>query len=406
MKHRVVIIGAGQAGFQVAASLAQKSYDGDILLLGAEKTLPYERPPLSKAFLKGDLEEDRLLFRTASFYEEKGIILRTNCPVVSIDKDKHSLTTADGEAISYDTLVIATGARLRHLSVPGADLKNIHYLRALEDSRALHKALVPGKKLAIIGGGYIGLEVAASARHLGVDVMVIEATDRVMARTASPYISEFLSARHRKEAVELKTGTSLAGFEGRNGYISGVRLEDGTICEADLVVAGIGVIPEISLALKAGLATDHGILVDHVGATSVPHIYAAGDCARYSHPHGPGAMTIESVQNAVDQAKAVASAILGTPIPYDAVPWFWSDQYDLKLQTAGLFVPGDEAILRALSQEDHAISVVHLRDGCFVAIETINRMRDFVQAKKLIAAHARPDRHKIANPDIPLKDLL
>ncbi len=405
MKHRVVIIGGGQAGFQVAASLAQKGHNGEIIILGAESTPPYERPPLSKAFLKGDLEAERLLFRTASFYPEKGITLRTECPVVSINKDRRTVTTSANEEVPYDTLVIATGAQLRRLPLPGADLKGIHYLRTIEDSRDLHNSLTTGKKLAVVGGGYIGLEVAASARHLGADVTVVEMADRVMSRTASSYVSNLLSDRHCKEGVELKTDTALSGFEGNSGHVSGLRLGDGSILAADLVVVGVGVSPDISLARDAGLETERGILVNGVGATSSPHIYAAGDCARYVHPHGPGAMTIESVQNAVDQAKAVASAILGESVPYDSVPWFWSDQYDLKLQTAGLFAPGDEAILRG-SAEDDGISVVHLRDGRFVSVETINRMRDFVQGKRLIAAHAKPDREKLADPDIPLKDLL
>ncbi len=404
MAADVVIVGAGQAGFQVAASLVQGGYPGRITLLGAEPYPPYERPPLSKAFLLGDLVEDRLFFRARSFYAEKGIMLRTGVRVTDIDRARHRLRLTDGTSLAYDRLVLATGARPRHLDIPGSTLAGIHYLRDLEDSRTLGAALAGGSRLVIIGAGYIGLEVAAAARARGAGVVVVETRERVLERTASAPVAAALAARHTRAGVSFRFGAQVTAFHGRDGHVSAVGLADTTSLETDAVLVGIGAMPETTLAAAAGLATPDGIPVDARGRTADPDIFAAGDCALYAHPLATGALRIESVQNAVDQAKAVAAALLDRDAPYEAVPWFWSDQYERKLQIAGLVHPDDEIVLRGDPAAD-GFSVAHLRAGRLVALEALDRPRDYVQARKLIAAGARPDPAHLADPAIALKDL-
>ncbi len=404
MAADVVIVGAGQAGFQVAASLARGGHRGGITLLGAEPHPPYERPPLSKAFLLGDLDEDHLLFRAAAFYAEKGIALRTGVRVIGIDRADHRLRLADGTTLAYDRLVLATGARPRRLDIPGSGLAGIHYLRDLADSRTLGAALAGGTRLVIVGAGYIGLEVAAAANARGVPVVVVEALERALKRTASAPVAAALTARHARAGVAFRFGARVSAFHGRNGRLSTVALADGTTLRADRVLVGIGAAPETALAAAVGLGTADGVPVDPHGRTADPDIFAAGDCALYAHPLAAGTVRIESVQNAVDQAKAVAAAILGRDAPYTTVPWFWSDQYEQKLQIAGLIHPHDKIVLRGDADAD-GFSVAHLRAGRLVALEALNRPRDYVQARKLIAAGAAPDPARLADPAIALRDL-
>jgi len=404
MSERVVIVGGGQAGFQIAARLSQKGFTGAVLLLAAEPHLPYERPPLSKGFLKGETAIERLAFRPAGFYEERGIDLRLATRVEGIDTAAARVRTGNGEWLAYDALVLATGARIRRLKLSGAELPGIFYLRTIEEAGQIRRALERGGRLCIVGAGYIGLEVAAAARALGAEVTVLEAQDRVMARTSSPAVAAALTRLHERHGVDLRTGVAVEGFIARGGRAAGVVLEGGDQVDADAIVVGIGVRPETALAETGGLDAAGGIRVGAVGASSVEGIYAAGDCARYAHPLAPEPMVFESVQNAVDQASAVASALLGAPKPYEAVPWFWSDQYDARLQTAGLVAAGEETILRG-DPASGKISVAHLRQGRLVALETLGRMKDFVQSKALIAKRARPDPAALADPDIPLKTL-
>jgi len=404
MSHRVVIVGGGQAGYQTAASLAQKKFGGEILLLAGETHPPYERPPLSKAFLTSGVEAERLAFRTPAFYEERGIGLRLGARVTEVDRAAGRVRMETGEAIAYDSLVLATGARVRRLPLEGHQLPGIFYLRRIEDAAAIRDRLGPGLRLCVVGGGYIGLEVAAAARALGAEATVLEAQTRVMTRTASPPIAAALTALHESRGVDLRIGVAVERFLESGGRAAGVGLAGGERVPADIIVVGVGVAPETALAEAAGLALAGGILVDALGATSAEGIYAAGDCAAYAHPLSPGPMIFESVQNAVDQANAVASAILGAPKPYEAVPWFWSDQYEAKLQTAGLVAAGEEAVIRG-DPTSGAFSVAHLEGGRLVALETLDRVKDFVQAKKLIAAGAAPDPKQLSEPGVPLKSL-
>lgn len=405
MSGTVMIIGAGQAGFTLALTLRQKGFAGAIHLIGDEAEPPYERPPLSKAYLKGAADRDALQFRAPSFYAEKDIALHLGRHVLSIETEARLVHLDTGARMPYEHLALTTGARVRRLSCPGADLEGVRYLRSLADADALKQAIRPGRKIAVIGGGYIGLEAAASARALGAEVTVIEALDRLMARTASEDIAAAMLARHRAEGVELLLGRSVAAFEGEGGRLTALSLGDGTRIKADIALVGVGVLPNIELAAEAGLAVGRGIIVDAYGRTSVAGIHAAGDCAEYAHPCAPQPMVIESVQNAVDQAKAAASAILGEPQPYEAVPWFWSDQYDWKLQTIGMLAPGDRCVPRG-DPASASFSVCHLREGRLVAVECLNRPRDYVQAKKPIIAGVMPDPARLEDPDFPLKDLL
>lgn len=404
MSGGVIIIGGGQAGFQVATTLRQKGFSGPITLLAGENTPPYERPPLSKAFLLGERTAAELLLRPPAFYGERNIDLRLGVTASNIDREAGVVTTGEGEILAWDRLVLATGARARRLPAPAGCLAGVHVLRGLEDARALAAELVPGRRLAILGGGYIGLEVASAARLRGLGVVVIEALDRLMARTASPPVAAALMRRHREQGVEFRLGARLAECSGEGGRLVGIRLEDGEGMVADALLVGIGAEPEDALARSAGLAVDGGILVDAAGRTSDPDIFAAGDCTRRRHPLAIEPVRIESVQNAVDQAKAVAAAILGEPASPEPVPWFWSDQYELKLQTAGLFAAGDTAVVRG-DPEGPAFSVAHLRAGRLVAVESLGVPRDHVQSRKLIAAGACPDPERLADPDVPLKSL-
>lgn len=401
---RIVITGAGQAGFQVAASLRQGGFDGHIVLLGREPHPPYERPPLSKAFLAGAHDAERLLFRPLAFFAERDIALETGAAVTGIDRPAHRLCLADGRVLAYDRLVLATGAGPRRLDMPGADLAGVHHLRSLADASSLAAAMRDGPRLVIVGAGYIGLEVAAAARALGAPVTVVEVLDRALRRTASAAIADTLVARHVAAGVAFRFGTGVSAILGREGRVTGVALTDGTELAADHVLIAAGAAPATALAEAAGIGTPAGIPVDACGRTSEPDIFAAGDCTLYAHPLGCGPARIESVQNAVDQAKAVAAALLGRDTPYLAVPWFWSDQYEHKLQIAGLIHPDDETIERR-DPDGGGLAIAHLRDGRLVALEAIDRPRDYVQARRLIAAGAQPDPDRLADPAVALKDL-
>ena len=385
------------------ASLRQKSFAGNIVLAGEEAWLPYQRPPLSKKFLAGELPAERLYFKPADFYEVPGIDVRLSTRITAVDRERQFVTTRDGERVAYDKLVIATGSSVRHIRVPGDDKKGLHYLRSIDDVTRIRAELGSARRVVIVGAGYIGLEVAAVTRQLGHEVTVVEMEDRVMSRVVSPAVSEFFQAEHRAHGVNLLLSTALDAFEG-DSRINAVRTSGDHSIPADLVIAGVGIVPNTELAASAGLELDNGIVVDAHCRTSDPNIYAVGDCT--SHPNSiyGRRIRLESVHNALEQAKTAAANICGESVEYSQVPWFWSDQYDIKLQIAGLSEGYDEVVVRG-EPARRSFSCLYLRDGVLIACDAINAPRDFVQSKALIAARQTMATDRLSDASVPLKDL-
>jgi len=403
MTNTVVIAGAGHGAGQVVATLKQKKFSGRIVLVGDEPHLPYQRPPLSKKFLAGNLSADRLYYKPAEFYEDSQIDVRLETRIDSIDRLAHKLRTEGGDEISYDKLVLALGSRVRKVAVPGSDLPGVHYLRNIADVDAIRAHATSGKRLVIIGAGYIGLEVAAVCRQLGLEVTVVEMADRVMSRVVSANVSDFFQLEHTNHGVKLLLSTSLAAFEGKR-RVKSVITDTGQNIAADLVVVGIGIIPNTELAKAAGLEVDNGIVVDDQCRTADPDIYAIGDCT--SHPNSIYGqhLRLESVHNALEQAKTAASNICGIEAHYSQVPWFWSDQYDLKLQIAGLSQGYDTVVLRG-DPASRSFACLYLKDGSLIAVDAINAPREFMQSKALIASHAILDPEQLTDIDVAIKDL-
>ena len=404
MSKQVVIVGAGHGAGQLVASLRQKKYAGQIVLIGEEPWLPYQRPPLSKKFLAGELAAERLYVKPETFYSDPAITVRLNARVESFDPDNRRITLSDGESLAYSDLVLATGSRVRKLSIPGSDLNGIHYLRNIEDVNAIRRGLENTRRLVVVGAGYIGLEVAAVARQMGHAVTVLEMAGRVMSRVVSEPVSAFYEGLHAASGVNLRLGTGLAAFAGEAGAVTGVETADGDLLPADQVIVGVGILPNTELAAQAGLAIDDGIVVDEHCRTGNPHVYAIGDCTAHPSKVYGRRLRLESVQNALEQAKVTAANICGENAVYDQVPWFWSDQYDVKLQIVGLSQGFDSTVQRG-DQANRSFSCVYLLDGRIIAIDAINAPKDFMQAKKLIASGARPDPGRLADPAIPLKDV-
>ena len=376
----IIVVGAGQAGQQICDSLRRGGYDGALVLLGDEPLLPYQRPPLSKKFLTGSLEPERLLLRPASYYEKLEVGVRLGVAVSAIDRSRRLLELVSGEVLAYSKLALATGTRVRLLGMPGADLEGIHYIRTLADGIGLERALTHSTRVAIIGGGFIGLEVAAIARGLGKDVVVIEALERLMARAVSPQVSAFYADLHRGHGVEVRLATAVAAIE-RTDH--GLTLQTASGAHTvDLIVAGIGVVPNSELARRAGLICGDGIVVDEFARTSDPDIVAAGDCTMHRNGFLAREIRLESVQNAVDQAKVAAASLLGQAMAYCQVPWFWSDQYDIKLQIAGITMPHDLAVVRG---DERAFSVLYFNGGQLIGADSINRPGDHMACRKLLA---------------------
>ena len=399
----VVVVGAGHCAGQLVARLRAEGYQGAITMLGAETHPPYQRPPLSKNYLAGEIGVERVLLRPASFYADNEIDLRLGTRAREIDPEGRRVHLEDGEALAYEHLVLATGAAVRRLTVPGADLAGIGYLREIADSDAIRGATGEGARLVVVGGGYIGLEVASVAARQGTSVTVIEMESRLMSRVVSPEMSAWYLHRHREAGVEVRTGSSVSGFEG-DGRVARVRCADGSAFDADFVVVGIGIAANDALAASAGLATDDGVVVDEYGAASEEKVWAAGDCTRHPSRLFGGRVRLESVHNAMSQAKVVAANICGKETRYDEAPWFWSDQYDAKLQIVGLARGADERVVRGDPAEG-AFTVFHLRGGTVVAAETLNGMRDHLVCRKLVGAQARPSRDALADSEVALKDL-
>ncbi|MDR7310168.1 3-phenylpropionate/trans-cinnamate dioxygenase ferredoxin reductase subunit [Nocardioides luteus] len=401
---RVVIVGAGHASAQLCASLRQEGWAGEILLIGDEPCLPYQRPPLSKTFLAGESALDELLIRKPDFYDKQAITLRC-ARVRSLDPEAREIRLGHGETLAYDKLVLCLGARPRRLVLPGAELAGVHHLRDAADIEAIRADLPAARRAVIVGGGYIGLETAASLRNLGVAVTVLEAADRVLQRVTAPEVSTFYERVHREEGVELRLGVGITALEG-DGRVSGVRLADGDLVAADLVIVGIGVVPNVEIADRAGVSVEDGIVIDSCGRTSAPDIYAAGDCASYFDRRQGRRLRLESVPNAVEQAKSVAAAICGREKEIAALPWFWSDQYDLKLQIAGLSTGYEEVVLRGDPATGRDLACFYLARGRIIAADCVNRPHEFMFSKRAIAQELAPDKELLTDLTTDLRSLL
>ncbi|NQY15007.1 MAG: FAD-dependent oxidoreductase [Henriciella sp.] len=385
--ERVVIIGGGQAAAQACASLRLFGFEGAITLIGDEAALPYQRPPLSKAYMKGELAEERLYFKPANWYEDQNIDTVLSVRATKIDRSAQTVELEHGGSVPYDALIIATGSRPRTLPVDGADLDGVFDLRSLSDVERIRPRMIAGQKLVIVGAGYIGLEAAAVARQLELDATVLEMEDRVLARVTSPIMSQFFEDEHTRQGATIKTGARLASLKGSDGKVTHAVLADGSELEADLVLVGIGILPNVELAEDAGIACSNGILTDRDARTNDPRIFAAGDCAARPLVHYGRDGRLESVHNAIEQGKLSAAAIMGKPRPPEDCPWFWSDQYDLKLQIAGLSQNYDETVLRG-DPSERKFAVFYLQNGKMIAVDAINSAPEFLASKKLIITGA------------------
>ncbi|MDB5726155.1 MAG: pyridine nucleotide-disulfide oxidoreductase [Novosphingobium sp.] len=407
MKHAdVVIVGAGHGGAQCAIALRQHGFTGTVTMIGREPEPPYERPPLSKEYFAREKTFDRLYIRPPAFWEEKGIDLVLNVEVTAVDPVKKQLTLSHGEPCTYGSLVWATGGDPRRLPLPGGDLAGVHSVRTRADCDQLMGEIDGGvKEITVIGGGYIGLEAAAVLTKLGVKVTVLEALPRVLARVAGPELSAFYEGEHRAHGVDLRTEVTIASLEGE-GRVTGVKLGDGSVIPAHAVIVGIGIVAAVGPLIAAGAAGGNGIDIDEFCRTSLPDIFAIGDCAAFACDYADGTvMRVESVQNANDQATCVAKGICGDVQPYHAFPWFWSNQYDLRLQTAGLSVGYDQTVVRG-DPAQRSFSVIYLKHGRVIALDCVNMVKDYVQGRKLVEAKVSPDVARLADAGVPLKELL
>ena len=404
MQDTIVVVGAGHAAAQIVDSLRHEHFSGRLVLVGEEPLLPYQRPPLSKKFLAGEMEADRLPIRHAAYYESIHCEVLLGNAVVAIDTAKRSLQLADGGQLAYDKLVLAIGGHARSLPVPGADLAGVHVLRAMADVNAIRAEAAPGTRAVIVGAGYIGLECAATFRKLGLEVTVIEMMDRVMSRVVAPEMSQFYSAEHLAHGVSLLIGKRVGALLG-DTRVNAVECTDGTRVPADLVLVGIGLVPNTELASAAGIRCEDGIAVDEHCRTSDPNIYAIGDCCSHPSPRYGRRIRLESVDNAFEQARTAAANICGRVQVHDKTPWFWSDQYELKLQIVGLCQGYDSVVVRG-DPASRAFSCCYLRDGELIALDAVNHVKDFMAARKLIGAHVRPDPARLADPALAIKDTL
>jgi 3-phenylpropionate/trans-cinnamate dioxygenase ferredoxin reductase subunit len=402
MGDAIVVAGAGQAAAQLVDSLRREGFAGPLVVVGDEPFLPYQRPPLSKKFLAGELDLERLFIRPASFYQQTRAEMRTGVRVTAIDRGRKTVALSDGGELEYAKLALTLGSRVRKIRIPGSELEGVHYLRGIEDVHRLRAAAQPGKRLVVIGAGYIGLEVAATCRHLGLEVTVVEALDRVMSRVVAPVVSQFFAAQHAAHGVNILCGAGVKALEG-NGHIKTVVLSDGTRLLADFVVVGIGILPVTDIAEACGLTCDNGIAADAHCRTSDPDIFTLGDCANFPSERYGRRVRLESVDNAFEHAKTAAATLVGKTVTHDKVPWFWSDQYDLKLLIVGLAEGHDEVVLRG-DPATKSFSVCYLKGGELLALDAINHPKDYMAARKLIAERVRPDPRKLADPAITLKD--
>ncbi len=399
----MVIIGGGQAGSQAIDTLRREGFAGRLVLIGEEPWLPYQRPPLSKKYLAGEFALERLPFRHRAFYDEHRVELRLGRRAERLEAAERRVTLDDGEIIAYDRLLLCLGAEPRRLACPGAQLSGVHALRSIADVERIRPDLRPGARLVVVGGGYIGLETAATARQMGCEVTVLETADRLMNRVVAPETSAYFAAEHGRHGISIVCGARVERFEG-SARVDGVVCAGGERHPADAVIVGVGALPVTRLAQDAGLACDNGITVDEYCATSDPAIFAAGDCANHPSPHYGVRVRLESVDNAFEQAKAAALNMLDRRTVHDRVPWFWSDQFDNKLLICGLSQGHDRRVLRG-EPAGRAFSVCYLRNGELIALEAVNHGKDYMAARKLILGRLRPDLGRLADPGIELRDL-
>ncbi len=397
----MVIVGAGHAAGQAAASLRQAKYEDEIILIGDESHIPYQRPPLSKQYLSGEHGMERVYLRPEKFYADRDITVKVDTRVESIDTSAKNVTTDQGETIEYENLLIATGSRPRILHIDGSDLPGIYYFRTVADVDAIRAQMSAGKKLVIVGGGYIGLEVASVGVTSGLEVHVLEMEERILQRVTTPEMSRYYHDLHSSRGVHIHTSKMVSGFTG-NGQVSGVLCGDETIA-ADLVIVGIGIIPNTEIAEAAGIDCDNGILVNDHCETSVPGVYAAGDCTNHPNPLLDRRLRLESVPNAMEQARVVAANICGGDKSYSSYPWFWSDQYELKLQMVGFSADGDTQVVRG-DMANNQFAVFYLKDGAMVAADAVNSPKEFMICKQLVGT--KVDADILADPSVDLKSLL
>ena len=402
--NEIVVIGSGQAAIQTVMSLKRNEFIGSIKVIGEEDHLPYQRPPLSKDFLLEEYKPERVSLKKKEFYEENGVDLILGKRAESIDTILKEITLSDENKIRYDQLIIATGSRVRKLNVPGSDKKGIYYLRDLDDANALKQRLKKNKKMVIVGAGYIGLEVASVAASLGVEVTVIEMANRVMNRTVDPMISSYYQKLHESHGVKIHLDNGLKAFEGGDS-VNAVLCSDGLMLEAELVVIGAGVLPNQEIAIEAGLECNNGIMVNEFGETSTAHVYACGDCTNHPNKGLNTRLRLESVHNAMEQSKTVANTIMGNKEPYDQVPWFWSDQYDHKLQLVGISGDHDEVVMRGLESEQKFL-LFYLKNSELIAVNAINSSKEFLICRKLVANKVKISSDVIKDQSVNLNDLL
>jgi 3-phenylpropionate/trans-cinnamate dioxygenase ferredoxin reductase subunit len=404
-KYDVVIVGAGHGGAQAAIALRQRKFEGSIAIVGEEPEIPYERPPLSKDYFSGEKTFERILIRPANFWEERNIAMLTGRRVVAVDPAAHTVSTEDGETIGYGDLIWATGGHPRRLTCAGHDLIGVHGVRTRADVDRMMGELATTTRVAVIGGGYIGLEAAAVLAKFGKQVTVLEAQDRVLARVAGEPLSRFYEAEHRAHGVDVRLGVSVECIEEKDGRAAGVRLAGGELVEAEMVIVGIGIVPAVEPLMAAGARGGNGVAVDEHGRTSLPHVFAIGDCAMHANAYAEGLpIRLESVQNANDLATTVARAITGDEEPYNSVPWFWSNQYDLRLQTVGLSSGHDATVTRG-DIGSRSFSIIYLKQGHVVALDCVNAVKDYVQGKALVVGRVAADPARLADPETPLKSL-
>ena len=403
----VLIVGTGHGGAQAAVSLRQHGFEGSIVMVGRDSEPPYERPPLSKEYLAREKPFERIMIRPTAFWGERDIDLRLNADVTSIDADAHIATFADGSTVKYGKLIWAAGGDARKLSCEGADLAGMHSVRNRSDVDRMMRELDAGAKdVVVIGGGYIGLEAAAVLRKLDCNVTVLEALPRVLARVAGEDLSTFYQNEHRAHGVDLRLDVAVDCVEGDGTKVTGVKLADGEVLPADMVIVGIGIIPSVGPLISAGAKGGNGVEVDEYCRTSLPDVFSIGDCAAHANDFADGAVIrLESVQNANDMANVVAKGICGDLEPYHAVPWFWSNQYDLRLQTAGLSIGYDATVLRG-DPATRKFSVIYLKQGRVIALDCVNNAKDYVQGRKLVEAGVSPDPARLSDIDAPLKSLV